>query len=146
MWIFNFYRLYFAILVGFISYFFLLRRWWFSLLMTLLFRVLWGVTEYLIKRIQTNNIFKKYSFDFKQKFGPYGIRIINKGEQSYEIRKSLCEVFTDDERKLSKVIEELETMNALFNAGLRPEGDNFLLYDLKLKYAREHLSELRKKK
>lgn len=145
MWFLSFYRLYFAIFVGIISYFFLVRRWWFGLLVTILVRVIWAIVEYVIKRIHINNTFKKYSYDFKQKFGPYGIRIINKGEQSYEIRKSLCEVFTDNEKKLSKVIEELEMMNTLFNAGLRPDGDTFLLHDLKLKYAKERLNELKKK-
>lgn len=145
MWLLSFYRFYIALFVGIISYFFLVRKWWLSLLITIFARLIWTIVEYVIKRIYINNTFKKYSYDFKQKFGPYGIRIINKGEHDYEIRKSLCEVFTDNEKKLSKVIEELEMMDALFNAGLRPEGDNFLLHDLKLKYAKERLKELKKK-
>ena len=80
---------------------------------------------------------RKYNFtEFKQQHGPYGIRIANKAENEWHIKKSLAEVFTTNIKKLHKAIEQLEMMDTLFKAGLRPEGDEFLLHDLKLKYGK----------
>lgn len=89
--------------------------------------------------------YKKYIFDFKRQNGPYGIRIANKADNEWRIKESLAEVFTPNMKKLRKAVEQLEMMDTLFKAGLSPEGDEFLLHDLKFKYSKYRLEKNKSK-
>jgi hypothetical protein len=99
----------------------------------------WFYIESVSKKWGIDKNFKKHVSEFKQEYGPYGIRIINKAEKEWRVKASLAEVFTSDKKKLKKTVEQLEAMDALFSAGMRPEGDEFLLHDLKLKYGKLRL-------
>ncbi|MBD3343704.1 MAG: hypothetical protein GF401_01425 [Chitinivibrionales bacterium] len=144
MWIFNFYRFYCAILAGGLVYAFFIRSIWIWILSTIIVRVLWFAIERAIESARINASFQKHIPKFKEQFGPYGIRLANKAEKNSRIRKSLAEVFTDDPKKLKKSVEQLEVMDALFQAGMRPEGDEYLLHDLKLKYGKNRLEQQNK--
>ena len=50
-------------------------------------------------------------------------------------------MFTSNQKKLQKAVEQLEMMDTLFKAGMRPEGDEYLLHDLKLKYGKYRLEK-----
>jgi len=146
MRIFPFYRLAIAICVGVAAAFSLVHTWWFALLVTIAVRLIWAVIDHILERCRIDRLFRKHEYAFKQQFGPYGIRIINKAYGDRAFKKSVAEVFTDDETKLLKTVETLELMDTLFRAGLRPEGDEYQLHDLKLKYGRMRLDEFRKSK
>ncbi len=102
-------------------------------------RVLIFTVESVTKRVIINRNFTKHISDFKQQHGPYGIRIANKAEKEWHTKASLSEIFTDNKKQLKKTVEQLEVMDTLFKAGMRPEGDAYLLHDLKLKYGKQRL-------
>lgn len=142
MWVFSFYRFYIALSAGVLSFFFLRREWWVVALVAIAVRVCWFVIEERIRRVVINRQFKLHSAAFKQEMGPYGIRLINRAEKDPSVKMSLAEVFIDDEKKLRKAVEQLETMDTLFRAGLRPDGDSWQLHDLKLKYGKHRIEQL----
>ncbi|MBN1575941.1 MAG: hypothetical protein JW913_05275 [Chitinispirillaceae bacterium] len=146
MWALNFYRFYIAAAAGIGAALFLVRTWWFGLAVTIAVRICWAIVEYIIGRLSVNRLFKQHAFTFKQQLGPYGIRMINKAEKDIAVRKSLVEVFANDEKKLRKAIETLEMMDTLFRAGMRPDGDAYQLHDLKLKYGKWRIEEMEKGK
>lgn len=141
-----FYRLAVAIGAGVAAAFALVPTWWFALIITIAVRLIWAVLGHVFERLRVDRLFRKHQYAFKQQFGPYGIRIINKAYGNWTFKKSVAEVFIDDETKLHKAVETLELMDTLFRAGLRPEGDEYQLHDLKLKYGRMRLDEFRKAK
>lgn len=145
MFLFQFYRFYFSLTVGILVRLFLLRSWWVIVPVTVLMRILWLVIENAVKKNIANRLFREHAYTFKQELGPYGIRMINKAEKEPHVKKSLVEVFTPDENKLRKAVEQLEMMDTLFKAGMRPDADNWQLHDLKLKYARWRIEQLEKK-
>ncbi|MBD3420925.1 MAG: hypothetical protein GF398_12465 [Chitinivibrionales bacterium] len=141
MWIFNFYRLYCSLAAGLLYYFFIQRSWWQALLILIAARAGWFGISWYIKKVATDRAFNKYIGEFKEKYGPYGIRMANKAENNRRIKESLAEIFVADMQKLKKNVEQLDVMDTLFNAGMRPEGDEYLLHDLKLKYGKERLAK-----
>ncbi len=145
MWLLNFYRFYIALSLGIVAAFFLVPAWWFGLLVTVGVRVCWAVAEHFVNQLAVNRHFREHAYAFKQQLGPYGIRLINKAETDAEVKKSLAEVFTDDDKKLRKAVETLEMMDTLFKAGMRPDGDTYQLHDLKLKYGKWRIEEMEKR-
>lgn len=139
MWIFNFYRLYISVLSGVSVYLFLIRNIWIGILSVLVIRIIWHLIEYGIMRYAIQKDFNRHITEFKQHHGPYGIRIANKADKEWRVKKSLAEVFTTNPQKLKKAVEQLEMMDTLFKTGMRPEGDEFLLHDLMLKYGKYRL-------
>lgn len=139
MWLFSFYRFYSACICGISVYLFLIRNVWITILAIIGFRVAWFLIERMIHRHAIQKDYKKHITEFKQQHGPYGIRIANKTESEWQLKESLCEVFTPNIKKLQKTVEQLEMFDTLFKAGMRPQGDEYLLHDLKLKYAKERL-------
>ena len=137
----SWYRMYAAIIAGAAVYFLAIRHWWMWVLVTVALRIVWLLTEWWINNRLIEVSYKKHSGEFKQLCGPYGIRIANKAESDFAIKKSLCEVFVDNKQALKKTVDQLEMMNTLFNAGMRPDGDTFQLHDLKLKYGRHRLEK-----
>lgn len=136
MWIFSFYRFYFSLLIGIASYFFVIKNILICVLIIITTRILIFILETFKNKAIINRNFKKYLSDFKQQHGPYGIRIANKAENDWQTKASLSEVFTDNEQQLKKTVEQIEVMDTLFKAGMRPNGDAWLLHDLKLKYGK----------
>jgi len=141
MFLLGFYRFYISVACGGAVYFIWLHRWWAWLLTAILTRIVWFIIEMLTTRAQINRQFQNHASTFKQLYGPYGIRIINKAETDWSIKKSLSEVFTSNTTHLKKSVEQLEVMDTLFQAGIRPEGDEWLLHDLKLKYGKQRLTK-----
>jgi hypothetical protein len=144
MWLFGFYRLYLSLCAGIAFWLFCIRSIWFSLAIAIAFRALWFAVERIIERILINRNFNRHSYSFKQELGPYGIRLANKAEQDWHIKKSLAEVFVSSPARLKKNVELLTVMDTLFKAGMSPEGDACLLHDCKLKYGTCRLSRLEK--
>ncbi|MBN1983397.1 MAG: hypothetical protein JW795_17805 [Chitinivibrionales bacterium] len=142
MWIFQFYRFFISVGAASVSYFFFFKNIWFSFFIFIIIRSMWFGIEKSINRFQVNASFKKHIPQFKQLYGPYGIRIANKADSENHIKKSLSEVFTEKKSILKKNVENLEVMDTLFKSGLRPEGDSYLLHDLKLKYGKYRLEKL----
>lgn len=144
MWVFNFYRMYIcagaaiAFSVGF------KQPWWIGFLLTIFYRIVWLMIEKILVKRKINRLFEQYSYDFKQQFGPYGIRLINKAEEDWSVKKSLAEVFEPDLKKLQNSVSQLESIDILFKAGLQPQGDMYQLHDLKLKYGKYRLSKAAK--
>jgi hypothetical protein len=116
--------------------------WWWLLPITLLLRAAVGLGEAQVQRLQRNRNWQRHCGPFKQFCGPYGIRLVNKAEHDRRIRRSLSEVFVSDPARLQKNLASLEALDALFKAGMAPQGDEYLLHDLKLKYARHRLQQL----
>jgi hypothetical protein len=141
MWIFRFYRIFTAVAAGAAVVFFSGISLWIWPLMTVIIRMLWYFVEKRINEIRINRWFEQHSYEFKQQTGPYGIRLINQAENDPYVKKSICEVFTPDMKKLKEAVTQLETMDTLFKAGLQPQGDQFQLHDLKLKYGRYRLEK-----
>ena len=141
MWLLNFYRFYVSLLLGALGYLFILPSLWIGLSIVVLVRTGWYFVERYIRKIRVNAWFVEHQSAFKEKFGPYGIRIINKAETDVSIKYSLAEVFTPNLKKLKENISNLETMDTLFNAGMRPDGDTWQLHDLKLKYGQHRLEK-----
>jgi len=137
----SFYRFYCSFLFGCSVYFFLIRNIWLGILAIVLFRLIWYFIERLLRHRSIQKNFNAHIAAFKQEYGPYGIRLANKANQEWRIKESLAEVFTPDIKKLKKAVEQLDMMNTLFNAGMRPDGDEYLLHDLKLKYGKLRLEK-----
>ncbi len=134
MWLFGFYRLYVSLCAGVALWLFVMRSVWISILAVILVRAGWFALERLIERVHIDRDFKRHAYPFRQQLGPYGIRIANQAEQDFRTKKSLAEVFVADPATLRKNVEQLKMMDMLFMAGMRPEGDAYLLHDCKLKY------------
>jgi len=137
----RFYRMYLSLLGGAIVFLTLIHSWWAWLASSILLRIIWAMVENRFNDYRINKHFEQHSYEFKQLLGPYGIRMINKAESDPMIKKSLCEVFTPDLKKLQETLKQLEMMDTLFTAGLRPDSDTYHLHDLKLKYARHRLQK-----
>jgi hypothetical protein len=128
-----------SVLSGALCWYFIFRTWWSWVLIAILSRTIWYFVEHALRNRQINKDFQAHETIFKQLYGPYGIRLINKSETDTAVRKELAEVFTGDMKKLLKTVEQLEMMDTLFKAGMRPDGDAYLLHDLKLKYGKHRL-------
>lgn len=137
----NFYRILCSIFLGGVVYFLFRAKWWIWIVSSLAIRIVWFLIEKYIDRLHINTLFKQHESSFKQLYGPYGIRLINKAETDWQIKKSLAEVFTNNKKNLTSAVEQLEVMNTLFQAGLKPDGDSYLLHDLKLKYGKYRLEK-----
>jgi hypothetical protein len=146
MWLLNFYRFYASLALGVAAAMFVVRQWWFGLLIFIIARTCWTLVELFIGRLKVNRLFKRHAYEFKQQLGPYGIRMINKAETDAAVRRSLAEVFTENEKNLRKAVENLEVMDTLFRAGMRPDGDAYQLHDLKLKYGKYRIERMEKEK
>ena len=141
MWLLKFYRFFLSLLSGLLMYLFILKNIWVSILSITVVRLVWLSIDSMLKRYYINRDFSTHIHKFKQQNGPYGIRIANKAETDWRVKELLAEVFTPDIKKLKKSVAMLETMNDLFKAGLSPQGDEYLLHDLRLKYGRYRLEE-----
>jgi hypothetical protein len=139
MWILSFYRFYCSVAAG-IAAGLLCRSVWIGIGMVVLVRSAIFAVESLTKRVAVDASYNAHAAEFKQLYGPYGIRIANKAESDRRIKISLVEVFTDNPKTLKKNVEQLEVMDTLFKAGMQPQGDEFLLHDLKLKYGKHRLN------
>ncbi len=144
MWLLGFYRFYLCLCTGIAFYAFLVRSVWLSLVIAIVARTLWYGIERSIDRISIGRDFSRHAYSFKQQLGPYGIRLANQAEKDFSIRKSLAEVFVSDPARLRKNVEQLRMMDTLFQAGMRPDGDAYLLHDCKLKYGTHRLDRLQK--
>jgi len=144
MWLIRFYRLFVALGSGTLVYLLLFRSVW-ALLGTLFgIRFLWFYIERQLRKHTINRRFNQHAYAFKQLFGPYGIRLINKAESDWPIKKSLSEVFVSNEKTLASALETLEVLETLHKAGMSPAGDDYLLHDLKIKYAKHRLGSMEK--
>jgi hypothetical protein len=142
MWILGLYRFFISAGAAVASFFLFLNSIWVSFGVFVLIRSVWFAIEQLLNRLQINASFNKHIAQFKQLYGPYGIRIANKAEKETHVKKSLAEVFTQKKSALKKTVETLEVMDTLFKAGLRPGGDEYLLHDLKLKYGKYRVEKM----
>jgi len=140
MWALTFYRLYVSLAAG-AAVFCVLRSVWLSVGAAIVFRLCWFAVEWCAGRWMLNRAYQRHIDRFKQELGPYGIRCANRAESDTRIKKSLAEVFTDNHAKLKKAVEQLEVMDTLFKAGMRPDADEYLLHDLKLKYGKMRLEK-----
>ena len=139
MWIFSYYRLYSSLGVGIGNGLFA-HSVWIGIASCVGFRTLWFIGERLIIRVHINILFNKNLFEFKQLLGPYGIRMANRAQADFAVKKSLAEVFESNPHKLQKNIEQLEMMDTLYKAGMQPDPESYHLHDLKLKYGRHRLT------
>jgi hypothetical protein len=137
----GFYRFYAAVLCGAVAFLALKRAWWVWVMTSVVVRLAWFAAESAYGNLRVRRLFAKCEPDFRQQFGPYGIRIANLAETNSRVRRSLVEVFEPRIDRLRKTATQLELMDALFSAGARPEADEYLLHDLKLKYARKRLEK-----
>jgi hypothetical protein len=144
VWILTFYRFYISIGIGVVAACLFVRTWWFGLMTAVGSRIFWGVVEYFVHQLIVDRLFARHAHEFKQQLGPYGIRLVNRAEHDRTVKTSLTEVFTNDEKKLRKAVENLEMMDTLFRAGMRPDGDTYQLHDLKLKYGKYRIENLDK--
>ncbi|HUI90938.1 MAG TPA: hypothetical protein VLX68_01715 [Chitinivibrionales bacterium] len=144
MWFLGFYRLYVSLCCGIACYLFITKSIWLSLLVAAAFRALWFGIERILELILVDRDFKRHIYSFKQELGPYGIRLANKAEQDWRIKKSLAEVFVANPARLRKNVEQLTVMDTIFKAGMSPQGDDWLLHDCKLKYGSYRLAKLEK--
>lgn len=140
MWVLGLYRFYISAISGGLIYFFLFRSVWLWIGTSLLVRILWYAVERIVESAIIDRDFRRHISAFKQQMGPYGIRIANSAENSRSVKRSLAEVFVSNPEKLKKTLDRLEAMDMLFSAGMRPDGDQYLLHDLKLKYCRMRLN------
>jgi hypothetical protein len=142
MFLFTFHRSIIAGFCGTAVYLALLHKWWAWVIVSLLTRIIWFFIEQRISHFEINKLFKQNETEFKQLYGPYGIRLINKAESDWQTKKNLAEVFTNKMSTLKNTVEQLEVMNSLFQAGLKPDGEAYLLHDLKLKYGKHRLEKM----
>jgi|WetSurMetagenome_2_1015567.scaffolds.fasta_scaffold78101_3 hypothetical protein len=142
----SFYRLYISIGAGAGAYLFLWHRFVPALACIIGVRTLWFLIERFVERLLIENYFKKHIYEFKQQLGPYGIRMANKAEGDFSIKKSLAEVFVPDEKKLQKCYDQLKVLDTLYGAGMRPDPESWQLHDCKVKYASFRLEQEMKKK
>lgn len=144
MFLLHFYRFYLSLAAGLLIHFFLIHSWWVAVTAAIFVRILWYVIEIIVRNRTVDRLFKEHAYSFKQELGPYGIRMINMAEKKPYIKKSLVEVFTPDSKKLRTAVEQLEMMDTLFKAGMRPDAESWQLHDLKLKYGKWRLEQLDK--
>ena len=141
MFLLTFYRFYIALLAGAAVYFLVSPKLWLCFVIIVAVRTIWFFVEQFINKLAINRSFEAHQTKFKELYGPYGIRLVNKAESDASIRRSLVEVFTPNMKKLQEAVKTLETMDVLFNAGMRPDGDAWQLHDLKLKYGKYRLEK-----
>jgi hypothetical protein len=109
---------------------------------TIISRAIWYFVERAFLNLQINNNFKTHETAFKQLYGSYGIRLINKSETDAVVRKEHADVFTCDMKKLAETVEQPEMMDTQFKAGMRPDGETYLLHELKLTYGKHRLGTM----
>lgn len=102
MWILSFYRAYFAVCAGAAEYFLLKKSLWLSAAAALVVRVLWFAVEQGIRRAIINRDFKRHVYEFKQQLGPYGIRMANKADNEWPIKKALPKFSLQTRQSLKK--------------------------------------------
>jgi hypothetical protein len=141
----SFYRLYLSTAAGIAAYIFIFHSLALGALSALAFRLIWFTVEHSVETFKIESKYKRHIYEFKQQLGPYGIRLANMAEKNRIIKKSLAEVFTSDRKKLEKNVEQLKVMNTLFNAGMQPDSDTYLMNDCKLKYGLFRLEQLTNK-
>jgi|WetSurMetagenome_2_1015567.scaffolds.fasta_scaffold00378_3 hypothetical protein len=144
MLFFTFYRLYIAICGGVACWLLVGKSVPLSVLAAVAVRAVWFGVERFADRMAVENDFKRHAYEFKQQLGPYGIRIANQAEKDFAVKQSLAEVFVKRPARLRKNVEQLAMLDTLFSAGMRPEGDAWLLHDCKLKYGRFRLERMDK--
>jgi hypothetical protein len=144
MWIFTFYRAFIALCAGIAEYLFLVKSLWVSIATVIIVRTLWFGVERFIGRILIRRDFNRQVYEFKQQLGPYGIRMANKADNEWPVKKSLAEVFTSNTARLAKNVERLQMMDTLYTAGMRPDADSYQLHDCKLKYGVYRLEQSKK--
>jgi hypothetical protein len=145
MWFASFHRSLISAACGILLYFILFHAVWPSALAAVITRILWGVVETVWNEARITRLVNNELPAFKQHFGPYGIRIANKAKSDRRVRRALAEVFETNPARLQKTVEQLEVIDALFQAGMRPHGDEFLLHDLRLKYGKKRLENTAEK-
>jgi hypothetical protein len=144
MWLFTFYRTYIALFAGIAEYFFLKKSVWLLIATVVIVRSAWFVAEQFIGRMIIKRDFDRHLYEFKQQLGPYGIRMANKADNEWYIKKSLADVFTSNTARLRKNVEQLQMMDTLFKAGMSPDADTYQLHDCKLKYGVYRIDRLSK--
>ncbi len=144
MWLFGFYRLYLSVCAGIAFYVFVVPSIWGSIAVAIAVRAGWFGVERVVERISIGRQYRLLIYSFKQQLGPYGIRLANKSEKDFHLQKSLAEVFVTGSARLKKNVDQLKMMDTLFQAGMRPDGDAYLLHDCKLKYGTYRLDQLAK--
>lgn len=137
----NFYRAYFALTSGALVYFLLYRSLWLAVGIAVVTRTGWFFIEKAMHTVFISRWFEENQAAFKEQFGPYGIRLINRAETDAAVKNSLAEVFTPDLKKLKQTVDSLDAMDVIFKAGMRPDGDTWQLHDLKLKYGKWRLEK-----
>jgi hypothetical protein len=146
MWIFTFYRTYVALCAGTAEYLFLKKSAWLLIATAVMVRCAWFAVEQFIGRMIIKRDFNRHVYEFKQQLGPYGIRMANKADSEWRIKKSLAEVFTSNTARLRKNVEQLQMMDTLFKAGMSPDAETYQLHDCKLKYGVYRTDRLSKSK
>jgi hypothetical protein len=142
MWIFAFYRTYIALCAGFGEYFFLKKSVWLLIATAAIVRGAWFAAEQFVGRMMIKRDFDRHVYEFKQQLGPYGIRMSNKADNEWHIKKSLADVFTSNTARLRKNVEQLQMMDTLFKAGMSPDAEAYQLHDCKLKYGLYRIDQL----
>lgn len=142
MFLLGFYRLYISCAIAVAAYLLLSPPVWLCVAVLAGTRTAWFFAERGARNFLVNKWFETHSPRFKEQFGPYGIRLINRAENDSAVKKSLAEVFTPSLKKLAENVRNLEAMDAIFKAGIRPDGDAWQLHDLKLKYGKQRLEQI----
>jgi hypothetical protein len=140
-----FYRFFASLGAGFLAYALVWHHVWFAIACAVAFRSLWYSIEHFVNHLLVEKYFRLHLYEFKQQLGPYGIRMANKAESDYRIKKSLVEVFVPDMKKLQKNADQIKILDTLYGAGMRPDPESWQLHDCKLKYANYRLERHRKK-
>ena len=117
MVILGFYRFYASLCAGILASLLLWHHVWFAIACTVAFRSLWYSIDHLVNHFLVEKYFKLHLYEFKQQLGPYGIRIANKAESDYRIKRSLVEVFAPDMKKLQKNADQLKLENGVDGNG-----------------------------
>jgi hypothetical protein len=142
---FSFYRLYSALIIGALFYFLTVRSLWYAAGIAIVMRIVWYLIEKFVMKRKIAAWFEAHQGPFKELFGPYGIRIINKAQADPAIKATLAEVFTPNLNELQRNVETLEAMDVIFKAGMQPDSDTWQVHDLKLKYGKFRLEKTGKK-
>lgn len=127
---------------GIAEYLFLVKSIWVSIVGAVIVRIIWFCAEQFVRRAIIKRDFKRHVYEFKQQLGPYGIRMANKADNEWHIKKSLADVFTSNTARLRKNVEQLQMMDTLFSAGMTPDAQGYQLHDCKLKYGKYRLEKL----
>jgi len=136
--------MYAALCVGLAEYFFVMRSVWLSIATIIAVRLIWYAIERFVEGIIIKRDFNRHAFEFKQQLGPYGIRMANKADNEWHIKKSLADVFTSNQARLRKNIEQLQMLDTLYKAGMTPDPETYQLHDCKLKYGLYRIENLSK--